>query len=685
MQMEIEKLRAQILEFNRQYEAGTPLVEDYIYDFYKKKLAILEADLQYKISDVIGTRPIGEKAKHLHRILSLSHDFGKSSFDNFLTRIEKKLHTHEKIEKNAKMEDGSNRAKNDLQSCSQPKTCESNQQHNLPYPLVAELKVDGVSVVVRYENGQLQRIATRGDGVYGEDITHLAKFLNLPNNIYIKQLVEIRFEAYIHKDKIKNPRNAVAGMLLKKEPDENLKYINFMPHNLYTQINNTNEKIIQNAHKHQTANQTKEGKESETITTTYQEDQQQTDSKHIEPSNGINDNQIISIKNISEAKLEDNEVVKDESAWQISGQYASYQTQANSALKHPETDIWPTYMDLRAIFEKMHLDILPYYKLCHTKKDMEQFFDEIDAIKDKLPFEIDGVVFKINNHSLYNALGETATAPRYAFAVKFENTFAISTIQDITFQVGRFGRLTPVAEIEETKIKGRKIKRATLNNFNALKEKNYTIGDIVKIEMAGEVIPMISDIIQKGDKELELPTTCPSCASYLNDDTCINDWNCQAQRKQRLAYFAGKHGLDITSMGEKQIEFFMQMGIIEYPYDFFEIKNRINMITCNPSWLGQKALSNLLEAIEKSKHISLEAFIVSLGMLHIGRAKATAIAHKFPDFNNFLISSVEDLQFLGPEIAKDVYIYKQQQWITKTFAYMKIGQEYKNEDIVSLF
>jgi len=565
MSQQIEQLRKQILEFNRQYEAGTPIVEDAVYDFYKKKLSILEADSRYKISDVIGNTPSEHKAKHLQKILSLQHDFGKQTFCDFVARIEKKASCLNSSDTRLKTE----------------------RADTFPFPLIAELKVDGVSVVARYEHGKLQRLATRGDGVFGEDITHLAKFLNLPNEIYIKQLVELRFEAYIQKDILKNPRNAVAGLLLKKDADENLKYIHFMPHNLY-------------------------------------------------------------------------------------------------ASSHEEAyHIWPTYLDLRSIFERMHLDLLSYYKVCHSIEDMEEFFDDIEKQKDGLSFEIDGVVFKVNDHSTYPTLGETATAPRYAFAVKFENTFAISTITDIKFQVGRFGRLTPIAEIEETDIKGRKIRRATLNNIDALKAKQYAIGDVVRVEMAGEVIPMITTIIEKTGQIVALPETCPSCSSFLQEDFCINDWNCLAQRKERLCYFASKHGLDISGMGEKQIEFFMQMNMLAYPYDFFEIKNKVNMITHNPSWMGEKALANLLESIEKSRYKSLSSFIISLGMLHIGRAKAELIADKFPNFRDFLSASVEQLQFLGPEIAKDVYIYKQQPWIAKTFDYMRDG-EYKT-DTISLF
>lgn len=537
----LQHLRAKILEFNAAYEKGTPLVEDYVYDFYKKRLKILESTEQDKISEKIGPAA-KDKVKHLHKILSLEHDFGIESFEKFLTKIQKKTDV---------------------------------------FPLIAELKIDGVSIVARYINGYLQHIATRGDGTAGENITHLKDYLHLPNEIYIKDTIDIRFEAYIDKHLIANPRNAVAGMLMKKEADENLRHIQFAPHNLYS-----------------------------------------------------------------------------------------------------ETKIWLSYIQLREIFEQMHLTPITPFQVCNSIEDMQTFFEKIEAEKDDLPFEIDGVVFKINDKEAQEKLGNTAIAPRYAFAVKFENASAVSIIQNIQFQVGRFGKITPVAEIEETIIKGRKIKRATLNNFEYLTKQQYAIGDVVKIEMAGEVIPMISEIIEKSGLKITLPTTCPSCNAQLNDDTCEAGWQCYMQRKERLCYFASKNGLNIQGMGDKQIEFFMESNMLQYPYNFFDLKNNVNKILYTPTWLGEKSLSNLLEAIEKARYVSLENWYISLGLPHIGKVKAQILAEKYPNFEDFLNASIEDLQELGPEIAKDVHEYKaQEKWMLQTWQHMQIGKEYTSDSI----
>lgn len=545
--MNLEELRKKILEFNQAYEKGSPIVEDAIYDFYKKKLTILEENENTKISNQIGSNiKSDKKAEHLFRILSLDHDFGKESIENFIKRIEKKTN---------------------------------------PFPLIGELKVDGVSLIARYENGILNRIATRGNGYFGEDITHLKNHLAIPNNIYLKDLLEIRFEVYFEKNFIKNPRNAAAGILLKKEIDPNLKHLKFAPHNLY-----------------------------------------------------------------SHAK------------------------------------IWDDYNQLRKIFEALHLTPITPYKICNNTNDLNLFFDEIEARKNAFDFEIDGIVFKVNDKNSQEILGNTAKAPKFAFAIKFNNSFAISKIIDINFQVGRFGKITPVAIIEEAIIDNRKITKATLNNIENLIEKQYSKNDIIKIEMAGQVIPMITEIVEKSENKIEIPENCPECKSKLIENVCVKEWDCIGQKKERLYHFASKHCLNMESIGPKQIDFFIEQEILNYPNDFFEIKNNINKIKSSASWLGEKSLNNIIESIEKSKYTTISSWYTSLGIPHIGKTKAEKLNKNFNNFEEFLKASIEDLEFLGKEVAKDIFNYKEKEkWIKETWKYMKINEEYKNENLISLF
>lgn len=538
---EIDELRKKILNFNEQYEKGTPIVDDYVYDFYKKQLKILEKNEEIQVSNEVGFLK-NEKIEnqHIKKVLSLDHDFGKNSIEKFVNKIEKKVSG---------------------------------------FPFIAEVKIDGVSIIAKYQNGFLKQLKTRGDGTFGEDFTHLKNHINIPDEIYIKEEIEIRFEAYIDKNIIKNARNVVAGMLMKKKPSENLKYMKLAPHNLYS-----------------------------------------------------------------------------------------------------ENFKYETYEELTQIFEKLHLKPIKELAICNNLEEMQHYFEKIEKIKDDLDYEIDGVVFKINDIKKQEILGNTAMAPKHSFAIKFENPFGITIIQDIVFQVTRSGRVTPVAILEETDIKGRKINKATLNNFEDLKKNGYGIGDIVKLEMAGEVIPMIKEIIEKKATCIELPENCPCCDTKLNEDVCENE-ECFDQIVEKLYYFASKPCLNIENLGRKQIEFFVEEKILKYPYDFFELKTNVKKIKKTPSWLAQKSLNNLTEAIEKAKYCNMEQFYTSLGMPNLGKNKTKMLTEIFNTFDDFLNAAEENFIKLGPKIAKNVYEFKEKEknWIKKTYDYMKINEKYEKK------
>lgn len=546
--MKLDELRKKILKFNEAYEKGDPIIEDYIYDFYKKKLEIMEKFENNKISNMIGsTLKSNNVLPHLFPILSLHHDFGHSGINSFIKKISKKFY---------------------------------------PFPLIAEIKIDGVSVIIRYNNGILENIKTRGDGYQGEDITHLKNFLNIPNNINIKDLLEIRCEAYIEKNIIKNARNAVAGILLKKNIDPNIQYIKFAPHNLY-----------------------------------------------------------------SDSKIYDN------------------------------------YVELRELFKNIGFDPILPFKICNNIEECDAFFIQINQDRETLPNEIDGVVFKINDKSLQDQLGSTAKAPKHSFAIKFCNAFNISTIVSIKLQMSRTGNLTPVAYIEPTIIQDRKITKATLNNLDDLYRKNFSIGDIIQIEIAGDVIPKITKIIEKKNtnEKIEIITNCPFCNSILENNMCQKNWECVEQKIQKLIYFASKPAMNIKDMGETQIRFFVNEGILNYPQDFFNIYKKTNKIKNNPNWLGEKSLMKLINNIEKAKYTNLNQFYISIGLPLIGKEKVKLLSEKF-NIMDFLNSDEKSLQFLGENIAKYVYIYKEteKQWILETSKYIVLEKKYKPFNLFSI-
>lgn len=543
---EIKNLEEKIEKYNEAYEAGIPLVEDTVYDFYKKKLRILEEQQhkEIKISEKIGPKP-KKGIKHIEEILSLEHDFGKEKIEENVNRIKKKLKEEE------------------------------------IFPMIGEIKIDGVSIVARYENGDLKSIATRGDGKEGEDISELKEHLSIPDKIEIKEKLEIRFEAYIKKTKGENGRNIVAGLLMQKRASRDLKKIKFAAHNIYS-----------------------------------------------------------------------------------------------------KERIWNTYEELREKLEKMHIETVKPYRVCKNEKEMEEFFEEIEKTREEIECEIDGIVFKINSKDQQERLGNTAKGPKYAFAIKFESEYAITEIKEITYQVGRTGKITPIAEIQEVKLKGSSVKRATLHNMVELKKKQYSKKDIIKVEMAGEVIPYISEIIEKRGEKEEYPTTCPKCGKMLENDICTNEWECIGQRIERLEYFARKEGLNIKGMGTKQIEYLAEEGLVKYPQDFFEIKNKVQKMKKPPKWLGEKGLKNLLDGIEKSRYTTIEKWYNAIGLPNIGKTKAEILGKKYENFEEFLKASKEELEFLGPTISEEVVKYKEKEtWLKEAYKQMKIGEEFKEEEL----
>ena len=546
---EIEALKSKIIELNKAYEQGTPLVDDHVYDFLKKKLEILEKNTNFnqKAYSLIGLKA-QKPIKHFKPILSLNHYFGHESIADNIKRIEKNLDSDSVV-------------------------------------FSAELKVDGISLIFSYSNGILTNIATRGNGLLGEDLSHLKNFINVPSVISEKSDLHIRCEAYFDKKDFENPRNAVAGAFLQKKISENLFKVKFFAHNLYS------------------------------------------DSFSVE-----------------------------------------------------------NYSDLRQCFKNFGFDVIEPFEVTSNLEDLVNYFKKVDSEKASYSFDIDGIVIKVNSMESQKNLGDTKKAPKFAFAVKFENEFAFSNITKIDYFVGRFGKVTPVAFFDEVEINKTKIKKATLHNFNELEKKGYAQKDLIKIEMAGSVIPYISDIIEKKSDFAGLPKKCPSCESDLIGDFCANSWNCLGQKKQKLMWFAGKAGLNIKNMGEKQIDFFVDQEILNYPSDFFKLKLNAKNIKNNPKWLGEKSFKNIISSIEESKKASLTAFFSAIGIPNIGKNKASLVFEKFNNFEDFLSASLEDLAFLGPKISLDVFNFlKEEKWIKEAYYELEISGKIKEEDEITLF
>lgn len=288
------------------------------------------------------------------------------------------------------------------------------------------------------------------------------------------------------------------------------------------------------------------------------------------------------------------------------------------------------------------------YKKTASLKEIEEFYDQLYDSRSKMPFDIDGIVYKVNDFKLQERLGFIARSPRFAIAHKFPAKQAKTLLKSITVQVGRTGALTPVAELEPINIGGVMVKRATLHNQDEIDRKDIRIGDMVVVERSGDVIPNIVEVDLRMrpevSKKFTLPDKCPVCGSIAKREgdeavlRCTGELMCEAQRLEHLRHFASKAAFDIEGLGEKQIAFLYEAGYIKTPADIFLLEKNQQMfavpLESQEGW-GKKSVDNLYAAIEKAKNITLDRFIYSLGIRHVGATNAKLLARQFENFANF--------------------------------------------------
>lgn len=290
-------------------------------------------------------------------------------------------------------------------------------------------------------------------------------------------------------------------------------------------------------------------------------------------------------------------------------------------------------------------------KITSSLQELINFYQEILSLRESLAYEIDGVVYKINDFQLQERLGFIARSPRFAIAHKFPAMIAETKLLNIGLQVGRTGAITPVAELEPVKIGGVTVSRATLHNFDEIKRLDIRIGDSVFLHRAGDVIPKVRGVNlpkRKGEEKIvAMPTNCPSCNSELHIDSedviirCNNGLNCPKQLVRSIIHFASKDALDIDGLGSKQIEFLQMVGLINNPVDIFfleenNLKNLKKLENMN-GW-GIKSVQNLFDSINRAKHTTLPRFIYSLGIRQIGQSNAKILAKEFGNVEDFVDS-----------------------------------------------
>ncbi len=275
--------------------------------------------------------------------------------------------------------------------------------------------------------------------------------------------------------------------------------------------------------------------------------------------------------------------------------------------------------------------------LCRGRDELLKFYNNILNTRSVLPFDIDGVVYKINDISLQQKLGFVSRSPRWAIAHKFPAERAVTHIKDIVVQVGRTGVLTPVAILEPVNVGGVLVQHATLHNADEIERKNFRIGDRVTIQRAGDVIPQVVESLEHlPDSEPYIfPTHCPVCGGDVFQKPglvarkCINTISCPAQRVGALIHFVSRRALDIEGLGDKQIELFVELNWLTEPADIFKLIERHGAELKKMDGFGEKSVSNLNVSIESKREIELNRFIYALGIPEVGEATAKLLSNHF--------------------------------------------------------
>jgi len=450
---------------------------------------------------------------------------------------------------------------------------------------MCELKIDGLSVSLLYEDGKLVRAATRGDGTTGEDITHNAKTIKvIPLKLKEKVNIEVRGEIFMNKE------------TLVKLNEERKKH---------------NQPLLQNC-RNAAAGSIR-----------------QLDSK-VAASRKL-DNFIYHLPNPLDYNLH----------------------------THAEAIDYMTRLGFKTN---------PNNRLVKNISEVIEYIEEKAKQRPTLPYDIDGIVIKVNSIEQQQKLGYTAKYPKWATAYKFPAEEVLTKLTDIIFTVGRTGQITPNAVLEPVIVAGSTISRATLHNEDYVKEKDLKIGDIVSIRKAGDVIPEVVEVKKERrtgkEKDFEMITTCPMCNTNLVkkegqvDYYCPNK-KCPARSIESLIHFASRDAMNIDGLGDRIMEDFYNFHFIGTIADIYSLKNHEQDLTRLEGY-GDKSVTNLLNAIEDSKKNSLERLLFGLGIPHVGAKTAKILAKRYKKLDSLMAASEEELTTIpdiGGIIAKSVVEY----------------------------
>ncbi len=548
----IAALRAELKEHNyRYYTLDAPVITDVEYDRLLRELERLEAELGEpppadSPTQIVGAPPstVFTSRTHAMPLLSLTNAFS----DDEVLAFDKRLR--------------------DLLG-------------DTPFSYIAEPKIDGLAINLRYESGHLAVAATRGDGKSGEDVTdNVRTIVDIPWQLQggdVPQLLEVRGEVYMGKSAFAtlneaqqaagekvfaNPRNAAAGSL------------------------------------------------------------RQLDAK------------VTARRTLS---------------------FFAYGVGLGGE------GLAETQADLLACLHDMGFPIQQIAVLVGTEQLLAHFA-EMQAGRSAMPYEIDGVVYKVNELALHGELGEVARSPRWAMAHKFPAEEVESVLWGVDFQVGRTGALTPVARLMPVAVGGVTVSNATLHNMDEIRRKDVRIGDTVIVRRAGDVIPEVARVVvEKRPNEaccIKMPASCPVCGSDIvrhEDEAvarCSGGLFCTAQLKEAIRHFASRRAMDIDGLGDKLVEQLVDAGLIAHIDGLYRLKLKD---VSGLERMGEKSAANLMAAIEASKATTLARFIFALGIREVGEATAASLARHFGSLDAVMAADEEALlqvPDVGPVVAQ---------------------------------
>ncbi|EFF20025.1 DNA ligase, NAD-dependent [Enterococcus faecium E1071] len=548
-----EELRTRLNQWSREYYVeDKPTVEDYVYDKEYAELVAIEEQYPDLITSDSPTQRVGgkvlegfEKVTHDIPLYSLNDVFSKEELIAFDQRVQKAV--------------------------------------GRVVDYCCELKIDGLSVSLRYEDGNFVRGATRGDGTVGENITENLKTVrSVPIKLKEPMNIEVRGECFMPKrsfvqlnqdreaegkDIFANPRNAAAGSL--RQLDSKITAKRNLDTFLYT--------------------------------------------------------------------------VADFGPMQAKTQY-----------------------DALEELEKIGFHTNREKRLCHSIDEVWSYIEEYHDKRVDLPYEIDGIVIKVNEFSLQDQLGFTVKAPRWAAAYKFPPEEVETLIENIEWTVGRTGVVTPTAIMTPVRVAGTTVSRASLHNGDYIKLKDIRLKDTVLIYKAGDIIPEVSQVVldkrPKDSEEYQLPTHCPVCGSelvHLDEEValrCINP-KCPAQMKEGLKHFVSRNAMNIDGLGPRVLEQMYDKKLVADVADLYKLTEE-ELLTLDK--IKEKSANNILTAIDNSKDNSVERLIFGLGIRHVGAKAAKILAEHFGDLETLSKSDYESiiaLDTIGDIIADSVVTY----------------------------